>query len=606
LHSFVGLVLALLSCRRPARVGGHPLARLFLPALTILASAAVTDLSRARGAPPGAPEAGALYRQHCQRCHGADGKGDGELAGLPSRPDFTRRAWQEQRKDAQLLASILDGRDKAMPAFRDRLSEAQGRSLITHIRAFAPGTSPTGESKQTAPTTSADDFDRELRRLQKEYDQLKRQVKEVDSAPRRPAKPPPGVAERLADAKAGEGAVPAAGALYRQHCQRCHGADGKGGGEVAGLPTRPDFTHGAWQEARTDAQLLASILDGKGSKMPPWREKISEEQARGLVAYLRAFAPISKGSAQEEQKEPTWGSLEERRRRLQGELDELERQFRELSKSSPPAASAPSVPAGTPIPATRELFQKRCTKCHGADGTGKPARDRLPEIPDFTDISWQARQGDAQLLASILDGKEPEMPHFRDKISEEEARGLAAYVRGFAPTGKRPGQEEQEGPTPAEPAEAKPPGGFFEKMTRWLGRSHPAAVHFPIALLTAAAVAELLRMLTRKPAFDAVSRFCVWFGTLTAVVAGILGWLLGGFHLADASRVMMTHRWLGSSTIACAGLVLLISEVSRRPDRGRTRLWFRVSLLVLAVLALATGFFGGAVVHGLDHYAWPS
>src|SRR5439155_19685227 len=110
--------------------------------------------------------------------------------------------------------------------------------------------------------------------------------------------------------------------------------------------------------------------------------------------------------------------------------------------------------------------------------------------------------------------------------------------------------------------------------------------HFPIALLTAAAVAELLRMATSNPAFDAISRYCVWFGTLTAVVAGVLGWFLGGFRLTDASWVLMTHRWLGTSTVASAGLVLVLSEVSRRPDRRRTRLWFRVTLLVAAVLVL--------------------
>jgi hypothetical protein len=68
---------------------------------------------------------------------------------------------------------------------------------------------------------------------------------------------------------------------------------------------------------------------------------------------------------------------------------------------------------------------------------------------------------------------------------------------------------------------------------------------------------------------------------------------------------MMTHRWVGTSTVACAGLVLVLGEVSRRPDRRRTRMAFRVSLFVVAALVLVTCFFGGAVVFGLDHYAWP-
>jgi uncharacterized membrane protein len=130
-------------------------------------------------------------------------------------------------------------------------------------------------------------------------------------------------------------------------------------------------------------------------------------------------------------------------------------------------------------------------------------------------------------------------------------------------------------------------------------------VHFPIGLLMAAAAAELLRMATRKPAFDAVSRYCLWFGTLTAVVAGVLGWFLAGFHLTDDSWVLTTHRWLGTSTVVCAGTVLVLCELSLRPDRRRTRMCFRVALFVVAALVSVTGFFGGAVVYGLDHYNWP-
>jgi uncharacterized membrane protein len=130
-------------------------------------------------------------------------------------------------------------------------------------------------------------------------------------------------------------------------------------------------------------------------------------------------------------------------------------------------------------------------------------------------------------------------------------------------------------------------------------------VHFPIALLTAAAVAELLRLGTSKFPFDAVSRYCVWFGAFTAVVAAALGWFIGGFRLTDTTWVMMLHRWLGTSTVVCTGPVLVLSEMSRRPDRRRIRMWFRITLLAVTVLVLVTGFFGGAVVFGVAHYTWP-
>jgi mono/diheme cytochrome c family protein/uncharacterized membrane protein len=419
--------------------------------------------------------------------------------------------------------------------------------------------------------------------------------------------------------------------LFRQNCLKCHGVDGTGSQASGSQSKVPNFTDSSWQAGRTDAQLLASILDGKGRQMPSFRGKISEDQVRDLAAHVRSFAPTKDKPRPDKQETPASpSSFEEEFRRLQEEMDELKRQFREMSKGSadrerskpsdssptsphsePPESSARPIPskpsASAGGPADRELFRQHCEKCHAADGTGSQVR-RLPELPNFTDTAWQARRGDAQLLASILDGKGKEMPPWRGKISEEQARGLVAYIRAFAPAteGPGPGPKEQKDATQTEPGEeAQPPMGFSEKLIRWLGKSHPAAVHFPIALLMAAAAAELLRLVTGKPASDAVSRYCVWFGTVTAVVASILGWFVGGFRLTDASWVLMTHRWLGTSTVACAGLVLLLTEVSRRPDRRRTRKWFRVTLLVVAALVLVTGYFGGAMVFGLNHYTWP-
>jgi Flp pilus assembly protein TadD len=77
-----------------------------------------------------------LYRQYCLACHGADGRGTQMRATMPAIPDFTSRAWQEQRGDAQLTVSILAGRGRFMPPYRDRMSEEQVRDLVTDVRAF--------------------------------------------------------------------------------------------------------------------------------------------------------------------------------------------------------------------------------------------------------------------------------------------------------------------------------------------------------------------------------------------------------------------------------------------------------------------------------------
>ena len=110
---------------------------------------------------------------------------------------------------------------------------------------------------------------------------------------------------------------------------------------------------------------------------------------------------------------------------------------------------------------------------------------------------------------------------------------------------------------------------------------------------------------TGRPAFDAAGRFCLWLGALAAVLTGTLGWFLGGFRTADPSWVLTTHRWLGTSTDVLAVVTLLVGEASRRPGRQRARRWFGVLLVVVALMVLAAGFFGGALLYGIRHYDWP-
>jgi plastocyanin len=149
------------------------------------------------------------------------------------------------------------------------------------------------------------------------------------------------------------------------------------------------------------------------------------------------------------------------------------------------------------------------------------------------------------------------------------------------------------------------PGGLAGEIIRWLGKFHPAAANFPIALLVAAAVGEILLVVTGRLTFDAASRFCLWFGALAALATGTLGWFMGGFRTEDPSWVMTTHRWLGTSTDVLALVTLLAGEASRQPGRERTRRWFGALLVVVALMVLAAGFFGGALVYGVRHYDWP-
>jgi mono/diheme cytochrome c family protein len=125
-----------------------------------------------------------LYRHSCQRCHGADGTGTPQRQRTPAIPNFTQKRWQARRNDSQLLVSILDGKGSHMPAFSGRISAEQARDLIRSIRAFAP--------PPTKPAAHPlDDFETAFRKLQAEYDDLERQIRDL-SRPKPPGKPAKG------------------------------------------------------------------------------------------------------------------------------------------------------------------------------------------------------------------------------------------------------------------------------------------------------------------------------------------------------------------------------------------------------------------------------
>jgi plastocyanin len=148
-------------------------------------------------------------------------------------------------------------------------------------------------------------------------------------------------------------------------------------------------------------------------------------------------------------------------------------------------------------------------------------------------------------------------------------------------------------------------GAASQKFLRWLGNFHPPLVQFPVALMVAAAAAELLFLVNGRPFFDIASRYCVWVSAFGAVIAGPLGWCAGGFQFTDQSWVIAVHRWLGTSADVLAIATLVLSELSHRRQNRALRFWFRVFLSVVAILLLVTGFFGGAITYGLGHYRWP-
>ncbi len=140
---------------------------------------------------------------------------------------------------------------------------------------------------------------------------------------------------------------------------------------------------------------------------------------------------------------------------------------------------------------------------------------------------------------------------------------------------------------------------FAERFLDWLGRLHPIIVHFPIAFFPAALFTAIVGR--RRPAFGAPVQFLVVAGGIIAPISALLGWFNGGFSLTDSDPLMAVHRWLGTG-IGAGGLLLGV-WAWRRPweDRGAGMI---LALTAMTIAIVAQGWFGGALVHGIDHLNW--
>ena len=76
-------------------------------------------------------------------------------------------------------------------------------------------------------------------------------------------------------------------ATYKAKCASCHGADGKGQSPMGKKMNLRDLGSPEVQK-QTDKELYDWTADGKG-KMPGYKDKLSADDIKALVAYMRTF-----------------------------------------------------------------------------------------------------------------------------------------------------------------------------------------------------------------------------------------------------------------------------------------------------------------------------
>ncbi len=208
--------------------------------------------------------------------------------------------------------------------------------------------------------------------------------------------------------------------VYQRHCTACHGEKGNGDGPAAYLlyPKPRDFTSGVFKfrstpsgAPPTDDDLLLTLKRGvSGTSMPIW-DRLSEQELRGVVAYVKSFSDI---------------------------FDDEDAMEPPIAIQSPPSTSEKSAKAG------KEIYKElECDKCHGPAGKGDgPSAatltddfDRPIRPYDFTRGAGLMKGGSTpediyRTFMTGLDGTP--MPSFIDELEEDQRWQLVHYIRSLS------------------------------------------------------------------------------------------------------------------------------------------------------------------------------
>ena len=132
---------------------------------------------------------------------------------------------------------------------------------------------------------------------------------------------------------------------------------------------------------------------------------------------------------------------------------------------------------------------------------------------------------------------------------------------------------------------------------------HPAAVHFPIALLIAGAAAAGLRLRRASPEWlSKAESWLLWLGTLSAWATLGLGLLAEKTapHVPLAWEVLAEHEELAWRTVAVFSALSFVRlyAVRRGPDAGKLRAAQVLLWMIALWLLVSTAMHGAELVYG--------
>jgi uncharacterized membrane protein len=146
-----------------------------------------------------------------------------------------------------------------------------------------------------------------------------------------------------------------------------------------------------------------------------------------------------------------------------------------------------------------------------------------------------------------------------------------------------------------------PDGNERAEWAQFIGRFHPLAVHFPIALILLVPILELAGRSSRFSYLRLSVGFVLGLAALSATFAAILGWCLarsGGY----SGTLLTQHMWGGISLAAVCWLCWLLYARTGERGGGLGLGFFYATALAAGIGLVAwTGYRGGQLSLGEDH-----
>jgi len=156
--------------------------------------------------------------------------------------------------------------------------------------------------------------------------------------------------------------------LFSNNCAMCHGSDGRG---ARGFPNLRDDD---WLYGNSFDTIMQGLENGRAGAMPVMVGGLDDAGVSNLVAYVQSM--------------------------------------------SGQKADAEMAAEG------KKSFDMLCVACHMPDGSGNQALG----APNLTDNIWLYGGDPATIRETLLNGRNGNMPSFKDTLSEDRRRLLTAYV----------------------------------------------------------------------------------------------------------------------------------------------------------------------------------